>query len=125
MPGPEKKKGRSVSLTDAELSRFEAQARAHGFPNKNEYLLALLDMDARGEVAAVWGQEHGLRLESASAHDHVAEEAAAYGRTRLSRADIEAIAKRTAELTRHPSEHPPDARESKRPPPAPPLSQAI
>lgn len=47
-----KKKGRSFSLTDKELSRIEKRSTVHGFADRNEYLLALLEADERLELEA-------------------------------------------------------------------------
>jgi hypothetical protein len=41
-----KKKSRSFSLTDEEITAFERRAAEHGFADRNEYLLALFEADA-------------------------------------------------------------------------------
>lgn len=47
----EKKKGRSFSLTDGELDRIEKRTAAQGFPDRNAYLLALLEADEALDLA--------------------------------------------------------------------------
>lgn len=48
-----KKKGRSFSLTDQELSRIENRTRMQGYSDRNEYLLALVDADEAADLRPV------------------------------------------------------------------------
>jgi hypothetical protein len=44
-PVSDKKASRSFSMNAAEYAQFEANATRHGFKDRNEYLLALMEAD--------------------------------------------------------------------------------
>lgn len=84
-----KKKTRSFSLTGDEFSRILASGAAHGFADRNEYLLALEEAARRLGLMVTLNSENRKVLDLPLPIRMVAESAAAYGADKISTAKFD------------------------------------